>query len=104
MSTTNPSPIQRGINVGKDRSELYLKLYRGLPNHISEVTLRSGEVRRTLNVAEVASEIGVSKQKFSEWMKRGSLPGGRIAAILELSGCTLKAEDMLQFIHQRMSA
>lgn len=99
--TLDPSPVPRGITAKQPRTGLYVLCYRCLPDHHKIIPSLSGEEWRGLDVAKIAEEIGVSKQKVSAWFKQNSLPGQRVAAMVGLKNSTLTFEKLGPFITSR---
>ena len=103
MATTEtnkgPSPIPRGITAGNERTGLYILCYEHLPRHRKITQNRAGEMWRGLDIEAIAQEIGISKQKVSEWMKKDRLPGRRVAAMIELRGSLLTYDKLGPFIN-----
>lgn len=94
-----PSPIPRGKNAGQERNGLYLMCFNNLPKHHKVSTNIKGEAWHGLDLEKISSEINVSKQKISLWMKENSLPGKRVRALIGLKGSTLTFEKLGPFIN-----
>lgn len=105
MATTEtnngPSPIPRGITAGNERGGLYILCYANLPQHRKITKNRLGGEWRGLDIEAIADEIGISKQKVSEWMKKDRLPGRRVAAMIGLRGSLLTYDKLGPFINTR---
>ena len=96
-----PSPVPRGVSAGNERTDLYILCYENLPQHRKITRNRSGGEWRGLDIEKIAGEIGISKQKVSEWMKINRLPGRRVGAMMSLTGSTLSYSDLGPFINSR---
>lgn len=96
-----PSPIPRGISAGNERTGLYILCYENLPRHRKITKNRLGGEWRGLDIEAIADEIGISKQKVSEWMKKDRLPGRRVAAMICLRGSLLTYDKLGPFINTR---
>lgn len=99
-TTLEPSPVPRGISAGEERTKLYKLCYRNLPAYRKELVGANYEWYG-LDIARIASEIGISKQKVSGWMKNNSIPGQRVAAMIALDDSTLTFEKLGPFITSR---
>ena len=93
-----PSPIPRGKTAGQEPTELYKLCYEKLPKHRKTTETARGIVWRGLDISKISEEIGVSKQKISNWMKMNQLPPKRILVICNLSGAKIKPEDLWPFV------
>ncbi len=100
-SKLGPSPVPRGVSAGNERTDLYILCYENLPLHRKITRNRSGGEWRGLDIEKIANEIGISKQKVSEWMKRDRLPGRRVAAMIGLAGSSLTYSELGPFINTR---
>lgn len=96
-----PSPIPRGRSAGAERTQLYSLCYANLPGHRKVVPSKRGVDWRGLDIEKIGNDIGVSPQKVSLWMKRNSMPGQRIKAMIELEGSTLTYEVLGPYINTR---
>lgn len=96
-----PSLIPRGISAGNERTPLYVLCYENLPKHRKITKNRSGDEWRGIDIERIAENLGISKQKVSEWMKNNRLPGQRVAALIALEGSKLTYDNLGPFINSR---
>lgn len=103
MKTTEemlPSPVQRGITAGQERTEFYTLCYANLPNHRKLIQGKSGSWNG-IDVGKISNEIGVSRQKISGWFKDNKLPGQQITNLIDLEGSTLTFALLKPFVNVR---
>lgn len=103
MKTTEemlPSPVQRGISAGEERTAFYTLCYAHLPHHRNVIEGKRGDWRG-IDVGKISNEIGVSRQKISGWFKDNKLPGQQILNLINLEGSTLTFDLLSPFVNVR---